>query len=102
VTAPPFFQGGGRGTVWFWGNEQGPTVFLWDGLGEEGREECERVIQTRKYWVVWSRAPPTKEDRTSRGFEHMGKTVFCGKVKRSKKEQEVITWGKKKRSTIYY
>ena len=38
VTAPPFFQGGGRGTVWFWGNEQGPTVFLWDGLGEEGRE----------------------------------------------------------------
>ena len=55
---------------------------------EEAREECERVIQIRKDWlVVWSRARPTKGDRTPRGFEHMGKTVFCGKVKRSKKKQ---------------
>jgi len=69
------------------GNEQGPTVFLWDGLGEEGREECERVIQSRKYWIVWSRARPMKGDCTPRGFEHVGKTVFCGKAKRSKKEQ---------------
>jgi hypothetical protein len=46
VTAPPFFPSAGRGMTRFWGNEQGPTVFLWDGLGEEGREECERVIRT--------------------------------------------------------
>ena len=26
-------------------------------------------------------------DRTPRGFEHAGKAIFCGKVKRSKKEQ---------------
>ena len=26
-------------------------------------------------------------DRTPRGFEHVGKTVFCGQVKRSKQEQ---------------
>jgi hypothetical protein len=55
VTAPPFFRNAGR-TVRFCEKEQGPTVFLWDGLGEEGREECERVIRTRKDWVVWSRA----------------------------------------------
>jgi hypothetical protein len=51
--APPFFPNAGRGTVRFWGNEQRLTVFLWDGLDEEGREECERTIQTRKDWVVW-------------------------------------------------
>ena len=38
-----------------WGNELGPTVFLWDGLDKEGREECDHAIQTRKDWVVWSR-----------------------------------------------
>jgi hypothetical protein len=48
VAAPPFFPNAGRGIVRFWENEQGPTVFLWDGLDEEGREECERTIQTRK------------------------------------------------------
>ena len=48
VTAPPFFPNAGRGTVRFWGNEQGPTVFLWAGQDEEGREECEHAIQTRR------------------------------------------------------
>jgi hypothetical protein len=79
VAAPPFFPNAGTGTVRFWGDEQGPTVYLWDGLDEEGREECERTIQTRKDWVVWSRARPMKGDCTPRGFEHVGKTVFCGK-----------------------
>jgi hypothetical protein len=41
VAAPPFSPNAGRGTVRFWGNEQGPTFFLWDfyplwdGLDEE-------------------------------------------------------------------
>ena len=63
-----------------------PTV-QWDGLDEEGRTECERVIRTRKDWVVLSRARPMKGDCTPRGFELLGKTVFCGKANLSKKEQ---------------
>ena len=31
---------------------------------------------------------PMKGDCTPIGFEHVGKTVFCGKANRSKKEQE--------------
>ena len=69
VTAPPFFPSAGRGTTRFWGEEHGPTVFLWEGLGEEGREECERVIRTHRDWEVWSRARPMKGDCTLRGFE---------------------------------
>ena len=87
VAAPPFSPNAGRGTVRLWGNEQGPTVFLCDGLDAEGRKECERTIQTQKAWVVWSRARPMKEDCAPRGFEHVGKNVFCGKANRSKKEQ---------------
>jgi ribonuclease HI len=55
--------------VRFWGKEQGPTVFLWESLGEEGREECEQAIRMRKDWVVWSRARPAKGDCKIRGFE---------------------------------
>jgi hypothetical protein len=39
VTAPPFFPSAGRGATRFWGKKQGPTIFLWQSLGEEGREE---------------------------------------------------------------
>ena len=88
VTAPPFFPTAGRGTTRFWGTEQGPTVFLWEGLGEAGREECERVIRAHRDLVVWSRARPMKGDCTPRGFEYVGKAIFCGKVKWRKKEHE--------------
>jgi hypothetical protein len=37
VTAPPFFPSAGRGAIRFWGKEQGPTIFLWESLGEDGR-----------------------------------------------------------------
>jgi hypothetical protein len=91
----PFFPSAGRGTTRFWGKKQGPTVFLWESLGEEGREECERVIRTHRDWVVWSLARPMKGnlrpmkgDCMLRGFEHVGKAIFCGKVKRRKKEHE--------------
>ena len=90
VTAPPFFPRAGRGTIRFWGREQGPTVCLWESLGEEGREECEQAIRTRKDWVVWSRARPAKGDCKIRGFEQEGKAIFCGKVKRKKKEHEAL------------
>ena len=31
-----------------------------------------------------------KKDCTPRGFEHVGKAIFCGKVKRIKKEHEAL------------
>ena len=45
------------------------------------------MIRENTDWVVWSRAQPMQGDRTPRGFEHVGKSVFCGQVKRSTQEQ---------------
>ena len=50
-----FFPSAGRGTPRFWGKKQGQTVFLWESLDEEGKEECGRMIRTHRDWVVWSR-----------------------------------------------
>jgi hypothetical protein len=42
---------------------------------------------TKRLGCVEPSARPTKGECTPRGFEHVGKTVFCGKAKRNKKEQ---------------
>ena len=61
--APPFFPNAGRGQIKDFiqliqqsasgGTKQGPTVFLWDGLDEEGREECEREILSKHEKIGW-------------------------------------------------
>ena len=47
-----------------------------------------RKGDSHRDWIVWSRERPMKGDGTLRGFEHVGKAIFCGQVKRSKKEHE--------------
>jgi len=31
----------------FWGEEDDPTVFLWEGLDADGREKCKQIMETR-------------------------------------------------------
>ena len=83
VAAPPFFQTAGRGQTKFWGNTEGPTVFLWEGLDDDGRAWCRKTTQTRKDWVVWSRTNAPKGDTSSKPFEEHGRQLFCGKAKNS-------------------
>ena len=47
-----------------------------------------RKGDSHRDWIVWSRERPMKGDGTLRGFEHVGKAIFCGQVKRRKKEHE--------------
>ena len=60
VVAPPFFPNAGRGTVRFWGNEQGPTVFLWDGLDEEAEGMRTHNPDTKRLGCV---EPSTTNER---------------------------------------
>ena len=80
VTAPPFFKHAGRGATDFWEDsrerQQEPTVFLWEALDDQGRQQCIEVMQKRTDWVVWARTtPPNREARMHRGFESYGRVL---------------------------
>ena len=82
VTAPPFFANAGRGKEVFWGSSDGPTVFLWESLDEDGRKECERVMSERRDWIVWSRTRPGRKKDEVRGFKTKGKAFFEGRAQK--------------------
>jgi len=44
MSAPPFFQSAGRGDLKFWGEEDGPTVVVWESLSKsEQRQWSEKM-----------------------------------------------------------
>ena len=88
VTAPPFFDGAGRGVSPFWGTTKGPTVILWDSLDEEGRTKSETIIRERRDWVVWARTRQDKNDKTTRAFEKRSRVLFVGSVREQNQNDE--------------
>ena len=54
VTAPPFFANAGRGSVTFWGQQQGAMVVLWDTLSAEDKEQwIEEMNMSTEPWVLF-------------------------------------------------
>ena len=88
VAAPPFFANAGRGKKVFWGNNDGPTVFLWESLDEDGRQECERVMSERRDWIVWSRTRPGRKKDEVRGFKTKGKALFEGRAEKRDEDKQ--------------
>jgi len=39
MSAPPFFQSAGRGDLKFWGEDDGPTVVVWESLSESEQKQ---------------------------------------------------------------
>jgi len=67
ISAPPFFQSAGRGDLKFWGEDDGPTVVVWEGLSESEQEQWSKKMGKSKDWVVWCRS--RKKDEEQRPFE---------------------------------
>ena len=67
MSAPPFFQSAGRGDLKFWGEDDGPTVVVWEGLSESEQEQWLKKMGKSKDWVVWCRS--RKKDEEQRPFE---------------------------------
>jgi len=46
MSAPPFFQSAGRGDLKFWGEDDGPTVVVWESLSESEQERSWLALVT--------------------------------------------------------
>jgi len=52
MSAPPFFQSAGRVDLQFWGEDDGPTVVVWQSLSESEQEQRLEKMVKSKDWVV--------------------------------------------------
>jgi len=58
----------------FWGEDDGPTVVVWESLLESEQEQWSKKMGKSKDWVVWCRS--RKQDEEQRPFEVNGKQNF--------------------------
>jgi len=82
MSAPPFFQSAGRGDLKFLGEDDGPTVVVWESLLESEQEHWSKKMGKSKDWVVWCRS--RKKDEEQRPFQVDGKGIFSNHSKQAK------------------
>ena len=62
MSAPPFFQSAGQGDLKFWGEDDRPTVVVWERLLESEQEQWSEKTGKSKDWVVWCRSRNKDEE----------------------------------------
>jgi len=82
MSAPSFFRSAGRGDLKFWGEDDGPTVVVWESLLESEQEQWSKKMGKLKDLVVWCRS--RKKDEEQRPFEVDGKEIFSNRSKQAK------------------
>ena len=63
MPAPPFFQSAGREDSKFWGDDDRPTVVVWESLSESEQEQWLQKMGKSKDWVVWCRSIKKDEEQ---------------------------------------
>jgi len=72
----------GRGDLKFWGEDNGPTVAVWESLLESEQEKWLKKMGMSKDWVIWCRS--RKKDEEQHPFEVDGKEIFSNRSKQVK------------------
>ena len=93
MSAPPFFQSAGRGDLKFWGEDDGPTVVVWESLSKSEQEQWSKKMDRSKDWVVWCRS--RKKDEEQRLFETDGKKSSQITASKQRPKQETRRMRKK-------
>jgi len=82
MSAPLFLHSAGQGDVNFWGEDDGPTVVVWESLSKSEQEQWSKKMGESKDWVVWCRS--SKKDEEQRPFETNEKEIFSNRSKQVK------------------
>ena len=53
VTAPAFFTSASKGNERWWGTQYSKTVYLWDSMDDQDRQDSMDTLRTQDSWVVW-------------------------------------------------
>jgi len=77
MSTPPFFQSAGRGDLKVWGEDDRPTVVVWESLSESEQEQWAEKMGKSKDWVVWCRS--RRKDKEKRPFEVDGKEILSNR-----------------------
>ena len=59
VVAPAFFPSASRGEERWWGTGDSSTVYLWDTMEDQDRQDSLEVLRDKDNWVIWK----TKDDK---------------------------------------
>jgi len=86
MLAPPFFHSAGQGDLKFWGEDDGPTVVVWESLFRLEQEQWSKKMGMSKNLVVWCRS--RKKDEEQRPLEADGKEIFSNHSKQAKATAE--------------
>jgi len=68
----------GRGDPKSWGEDDGPTVAVYESLSESEQEQWSKKMGKSKDWVVWCRS------RGKHPFEVNVKEIFSNRSKKTK------------------
>jgi len=82
MPAPLFLHSAGRGDLNFWGEDNGPTVVVWENLSKSEQEQWSKKMGESKDWVVWCRS--SRKDKEQRPFETNGNEIFSNRSKQVK------------------
>jgi len=82
MSALPFFYSAVPSDLKFWGEDDGPTVVVWESLLKSEQEQWFKKMNTSKDLVVWCRL--RKKDEEQRQFKASGKDIFSNRSKQTK------------------
>ena len=68
VAAPAFFPSASRGDERWWGTGDSSTVYLWDTMEDQDRQDSLEVLRDKDNWVVWK----TKDDAWTHELRQAG------------------------------
>ena len=80
ISAPPFFQSAGCGDLKFWGEDDRPTVVVWESLSESEQEQwLEKWASRRIRWFGAGREKKTKSNARLKSMEKKSSQTAASK-----------------------